>query len=96
MKRTTLAVVAGVVGLAVGYGAATVANPVDETAVRRAMYKACVNGSGYAGHEMPAQGLHCNRESIDRALAIVYGGSHMPPIDPADPRYEGEILRFKD
>lgn len=88
-------VVLALVFAALGYGLAKVANPVDEQAVRESMYKACVNGPNYAPSELPAQGINCNRESIDRELAIVYGHSHVPPVIPTDPRYESEILRFK-
>lgn len=91
MKKILLPSLALVIGLGVGAVLAGQVHP-DKERVREALYTACVNGAHHAS-EKAGDGLACNRQSINLALAIIYGDSYMPPIEPA--RYEAELAKYK-
>lgn len=83
-----------VFGIAIGM-AVTARAPAEKQQVRETLYGVCVNNTvSYSPAASNADaGNACNRRSIDRTLATIYGDSYIEPIE-AKP-YEAELNKYK-
>lgn len=90
-KTVLLGVVAVGVGLIFGFFAGRQAP--DKESVRVALYKECVNSV----HYKPKSDDGCNRRSINLMMALIYGGTYVPPPPDTETiaEYESELNQYK-